>query len=442
MLRHRNIGRRQFVVGSAALLGSAALSARKALVSPAPVGAQTGPAVAKKVKLRWMEWPSTEVPALQRILDAFYKTDAGKAIEIERVTIPYAQYHDKMLALHLAGQLADVVHVGPGWLIEFATQGMYEPLDPYLAKAGKDWTGNLVQTALTPWKGAIYQIPVALYPYNLIVNEDRLAGTGFSGAPKTWAELESMGPKLTDPSKNLYCLASLMAVKSPYLGPQVEILPLIYQQNDTVLKHGKANINSPAALKALKFWLHLHADLKMYAPGVFTNIFEDTTGAFVAGQTALMWGNTAHVSAVDARKPKFKVGRAPTPTGVVSGTLLSGGFEVMNRKSRNKEAAWEFMAWLCGPDGSGLFNHLAKYLPGNTKADMSAVFAADPRMKIDMDTLAQGRAFMETAILPQATDLFRILTEQIQEAASDRKSPEDALAFVEAEWSKVIAKYA
>ncbi len=379
---------------------------------------------------------------MQGVLDAFYKTDAGKSIEIERLSMPYAQIHDKIVALNLANMVPDVLNMNAPWAVEFAEQGVLEPLNPYLEKAGKDWVANVVQGPMQKWKGNSYLVPLTSIPFVLYYNEAKLADAGFSAPPKTWAEVEQMAPKLTDPAKNTYCYASGMAAQSPYNGPSIEIFPLIYQSNDTVMKDGKCNLKSPAATKALKFWLKLVNELKVYTPGVLTNIEKDKVEAFGAGQTAMMWSNVAHVTIVEQRNPQLKFGLAPLPEGDTFGTLLSGWNTSMAKKGKNKDAAWEFIHWLTSPEGNAKMTIAAKHLPGNTKADVSEMFKADPRLKVPVDVLTRGRVYLETAGMPKVTDLFRILVEQVHEAASNRKSAEEALATATDEWDKVLAEYA
>lgn len=402
------------------------------------------PQVAKKVKLKWIEWITPEISEekMQGVLNAFYATDAGKNIEIERISLPFAQVRDKLIAMHLARQVPDILNMNGPWAVELAEQGILEPLNSYLDQAGKDWVANVVKGPMQPWKGNIYLVPLTTIPFLLYYNEQKLEEAGFSEPPKTWAEVESMGPKLTDPAKNTYCYASGMAAKSPYNGPEIEVFPLVYQSNDVVIKDGQPNLNSPAAVKALKFWLKLVYDLKVYAPGVLTNIEKDKTEAFAAAQTALMWSNVAHVSVMELRNPDLKFGLAPLPVGDTYGTVLTGWNTSMARDSKEKDATWEFIHWLTGPEGNAIMTLAAKHLPGNTKADVSELFTADPRLKVPLGILEKGRVFMEAAGMPEVTNLWRILTEQIHEAANNRKTPEEALESANDGWKEVLAKYA
>ncbi|MGQ9584108.1 MAG: ABC transporter substrate-binding protein [Anaerolineae bacterium] len=400
--------------------------------------------MAKKVKLQWLEWITPEISEekMQEILKAFYATDAGKNIEIERISLPFAQVRDKIIATHLAGQIADVLNMNSPWVVELAEQGILEPLNPYLESAGKDFTDSLVSGPMQPWKGQIHCIPLTSIPFLLFYNEKKLEEAGFSEPPKTWADVESMGPKLTDPAKNTYCYASGMAAQAPYNGVRIEIWPLIYQCNDNVVKDGKANMNSPAAAKALKFWVKLVNELKIYAPGVLTNLEKDKIEAFGAEQTALLWSNVAHVTVLEQRNPALKFGLAPLPEGDTYGTGLTGWNSSIAKLSKNKEAAWEFIRWLSSPEGNAILTMAAKHLPGNTKSDVSEMLKRDPRLNVPVEILKRGRVLNPEAAMPEFTNLCRISIEQIHEVVNGRKSVEEALEFANTEWDKILQKYA
>ena len=67
---------------------------------------------------------------------------------------------------------------------------------------------------------------------------------------------------------------------------------------------------------------------------------------------------------------------------------------------------------------------------------------AESRLKVSVAIMARGRCFIEAAALPRVGESHRILNEQIQEAATKRKTVEQAMDVATAEWNKVIAKYA
>ena len=79
MLKNRKLTRRDFLrAGGVAMVGGA-LGA-----GVAPRASFAAPAVARKVKLQWIEWITPEISEqkMQEVLNAFYQSEAGKNIEI------------------------------------------------------------------------------------------------------------------------------------------------------------------------------------------------------------------------------------------------------------------------------------------------------------------------------------------------------------------------
>ena len=438
MVKSGKVSRRNFLVGSGGLVGTAVLSAG----IPKRTLAQAGPAVARKVKIQWIEWITPEISdeTVRGMLDAFNRTNAGKNIEIERLTVPYGQAYDKILTLQLAGKAPDVIQVNAPWVAVLNYQGILTPLDHYFRNAGEQWTSNLAKCML-PLKGVNYVVPLTVNPAGLYYNEQKLEDAGFSVPPKTWAEVESMGPKLTNPAKNTYAYTSGMAAQSPYDGPEKEILPLIYQCNDTVFKDGKCNLNSPAAVTALKWWFHLVNDLKIYAPGVFTNRAQDKNEQFVGEVVAFNYESPTHIVVAQRRNPKLRFGVAQLPAGKTYGNRISLDTMGIGQTSKSKDAAWEFLHWLGGLEGNRLYALGRKQLAANTKADVSEMYA-DRRVKAFADIFAAGRCFIEMHVMPETINAYRILVEQIHEIANKRKTVEEALEFATTEWNKILAKYA
>ena len=239
----------------------------------------------RKTTLKWIEWITPEISEekMQGVLDAFYATDAGSLIEIERISLPYAQIRETIIAQHLGGKTPDILNMNAPWAVELAELGVLAPLNDFLDSAGEEWVSNLVTGPMVPWKGNIYVVPLTSIPFLMYYNKTKLEEAGLSAPPATWAEVEEMGPMLTDASKNTYCYASGMAAKSPYNGVTIEMYPLIFQNNGWLLTDdGKSSWSTPEVQEAVEYWLKLFTEADIYAPGGLTNIEADKIEAFGA----------------------------------------------------------------------------------------------------------------------------------------------------------------
>jgi len=437
MANELKISRRGFLKTAGAAAG---LAAAGALPIPRKFEA---PHIRQKTTLQWIEWITPEISEekMQSVLDAFYATDAGKLIEIERISLPYAQIRDTIIAQHLGGKTPDILNMNGPWAVEMAELGVLAPLNEFLDAAGEEWTSNLAAGQMVPWKGNIYVAPLTSIPFVLFYNEEKLADAGLSAPPATWAEIEQMGPMLTDPSKNTYCYASAMAAKSPYDGVAVEIFPLIFQSNGWILNdERKANWSTPEIQKAVEFYIHLLNDLKIYAPGALTNIQADKIEAFGAEVTALMWANVAQVKTLELRNEELKFNLAPLPEGDTYGTRLTGWNTSMSATTKNPEAVWDFIHWLSGPEGNAAMTIAAKHLPGNKAANVDVLLEEDPRLLVPKAVLERGRCFSAETGLPEVTSLYTVAVEQMHEMVGG-KDVAEGLADIDNGWNAVLEKY-
>ena len=392
------------------------------------------------VKIQWLEWITPEIgeASMKAILDAFGREHPD--ITVERISMPFGQVHDKIVVLNAAKDLPDVLNMNMPWTVEFAEARILEPLNPYLQRSDQAWVHELVKAPTTPWKGKTYLLPLTSIPFLLFYNRTILRDAGYTNPPQTWAELREMAIKTTKPEKNQYAFTSGMADKSPYNGGAIEIFPLIYQQGTTTIKNGRANINSPAAVRAVQFYMDLVNKDKVYAPGTLTNVESDKVEAFASGRNAFMVSNVAHIKLLRTRNPQLDFSVAPLPRGTTSGTRLTGWNLAMSARTRHKEAVWTFMQWLTSPRGNALMAEMAGQLPGNTAAAVPSI-RTDPLLKVAATILKDPRVMAEDATTPQNTDLWRVFVEHVQAALQGRMSTQQAMDDAAKAWDEILARY-
>ncbi len=84
-----------------------------------------------KTTITWLQWWKTEVgeEPLKQIKEAFEQENPDIELNIE--DLPYAQVHDKIVTLNLAGSPPDVITIQSPWVIEFAEAGISYPLNDF-----------------------------------------------------------------------------------------------------------------------------------------------------------------------------------------------------------------------------------------------------------------------------------------------------------------------
>ena len=88
----------------------------------------------EKKKIVIWEWISTQGPGAvyQEILQSY--RDSHPDVEVESISTPWNQAHDKVLLMQQADQVPDIIGVNRNWLVEFTALDIIEDLTPYVTK--------------------------------------------------------------------------------------------------------------------------------------------------------------------------------------------------------------------------------------------------------------------------------------------------------------------
>lgn len=138
----RPFTRRTFVRASASAVGGAVLAA------PAVIrAAQNG----GKVRAYWNAGHAYDT--YKQIIDQFKKDHPGTDVSLELYQWP--DLRTKLLADFAADNPPDLVAEPGGWVQEFGLAGYLQPLDPFIAKSGKEMgfrrTGNPTRSSGRKW---------------------------------------------------------------------------------------------------------------------------------------------------------------------------------------------------------------------------------------------------------------------------------------------------
>ncbi|MBN1243699.1 MAG: sugar ABC transporter substrate-binding protein [Spirochaetales bacterium] len=227
--------------------------------------------------------------------------------------------------------------------------GWYENLSPYLKdskKTPRDFDfGDFAQSAVgvSTYAKNVYAFPLVTEWQVLYYRTDLFAAAGLK-PPTTFAELEAAAKKLTDPSKDQYGIVS-RGQGNPAV---TQFSSYLYGYGGDFLKGGKAAVESPEFLAALKYYGGL---LKNYGPpGVTGMSWAQGLSLFQAGKVA-MWtdASTFLGQITDPAKSTVadKVGVAAFPAGPKGNKpyFVTAWAMSIAKQSRQKAAAYNFLTW-------------------------------------------------------------------------------------------------
>jgi len=392
-----------------------------------------------RTQIHWLQhWVNEQGPdKINGVKEAF----EAKHPDIELIIddLPFAQEHDKILALDLAGSPPDIITASGAWVTEFADAGIIAPIDDYVAKLPQEYKDAIEGPMFLPWKGKTYGIPVTFGNMALFYNKQILEDAGIQ-PPTTWEELEAAAVKVTDPSKNQYAMTGNLLAEPPTVI-SYEIFPYILQAGGKIIADNRAAFNSPEGVQALEFYKRLVKDLKVTTPGELIAGEKEKRANFSAGNIAFMFEGPWGVAIQQKANPDLKFGVVPLPTGKTTGTIAQGSVLTLAAKSKNKDAAFKFLEFMGSAEGQLIWDKATNFFPYNKITMQDEYFQSNEYLKVFVDQHNNAnRVEVIDNFLPDATDLRKQFTIEIQNFLTGKKSAQDALADAAAYWDAAFVK--
>lgn len=240
--------------------------------------------------------------------------------------------------------------IWPGILAEYA-----EDLKPTFGEL-KDFFPAIVQNNTVD--GKLVAVPYYTDAGLLYYRKDLLQKYGFSNPPATWAELETQAMKIQDGERaagNKDFWGFTWQGKA-YEGLTCDALEWqVSNGGGTIIESdGTISVNNPQAIAAFeraKGWVN-----KISPPGVTTYGEEEARGVWQAGNAAFMrnwpYAYALGQDAASTIKDKFDVMPLPKGDGdkARNADTLGGWQLMLNKNSKNKDAAIEFIKFMTSPE--------------------------------------------------------------------------------------------
>ncbi len=291
-------------------------------------------------------------------------------IKINPIGKPFTELFPSQVAEHIGETGAyDVLSLTPAWTADFVTQGMLEPLEPFLGQYGnpadlEDY--HPLYRGLMNYKDHIYalfddgDVIILYYRTDLFAdqaNKDEFKTKfGFDLAPPAdWDQYDAIQAFFTEKGGgSTWGGASQRAAGQVYgwFGEEFRNRGGFFFDETTM----DATLNSEAGVTTLNAMLERN---KTMPPGIETWGFMEVLTAWMGGQLAMVggtwppygrWseGTTAEqLNWVPQTQVAGKTGYSIMPMGH---GLHNGGFSLgVSSDSKNKEAAYLFIQWMTSP---------------------------------------------------------------------------------------------
>jgi len=400
-----------------------------ATAAPAPTSA---PAAKARVKIvYWRALSGAPGDAQEELAKRFNASQKEVEVEVQ-FQGTYPELQRKLQAALAARTTPDVVMLDSPQMPYFAKNGALAPLDDLAKGADGVDLKNFIPGLLADgyYDGKLYALPFARSTPILYYNRDMFKAVGLPDrAPETWDEFYEFCKKLTkkDATPPRVGYAVQMGTTTAHWYFQ----ELLYAYgNDVSDDKFKVLLDQPEAIAAAKF-LQDMVKAGVVVPGTGP---DGAQGEFTNQRAGMHFGSTGSLVNI-LTTSKFQVGVGFMPAAKRRQVPIGGSvLAVMSASSKEKQAAaWKFIKYMTSAESNVYFVQKTGYMPTSTAAinnpEMKAFLEKNPAFKVAVDQLQFVRPQASIIAVPQATEIFRQLVEQLTVGMVDpAKAMKDATA--------------
>ena len=381
---------------------------------------KTGP-----VELTLQLWDEAQQPVIQENVDKFNAAHEGE-IHVTIEQIPWGTYWTKLDASLETDEAPDVFWMNV-YVYKYADAGLLEPLDAYIKKDNFD-TGIYAQGRLNAYNlsGVQYALPKGLDTVVVALNTEIFSRYGVD-LPKegwTWDDMRAIATQLKD------AIAAAGGSEYPIvmeLDAQPSWMNFLYQNGGCFLAgDGKTTgVAEAASTDAGQQVVALMANGQM-AP---YSVLSETKGTdlFISGQAGIVfigsWKSSVLESSTLAENGNIQL--IQMPKMAVNNSCNMGGLGyVMSSRCENKDAAWELIKYITGPEAEAYEAEKGIDIPACLSAQSAYVANfKNINAQVFMDASATGFAYPSNGNF----DWTGYVNDAMAEAFSGTKTVSDAL---------------
>ena len=313
-------------------------------------GSKEGASDDGSVTLTFAVWDYAQNPYLARIVEAFQAANPGITIEIQDT--PAADYVTKLNTQLNGGSDVDIFLVKESDKTKtFFDRGQLTNLTPYIEADGIDMSAYNGTDANFIFDGNTYGMPVRTDQYVLFYNKDIFdeAGVAYPSNDMTWAEFEELAGKVTlgegaTKKHGAYfhswnaCVQNwgvqdgkhtIMSGEYSFFKPYYEMV-LRMQEAGTAMSFAQIQASGLSYTD-----IFAQGQVAMLPMGSW--LINTMVARNLSGESDVNWGVAVVPHAEDI------------PAGYTVGATTPA---CINNASKNKDAAWKFVSFLCGPEGA------------------------------------------------------------------------------------------
>jgi multiple sugar transport system substrate-binding protein len=372
------------------------------------------------------EYSSKTGPYFQKVAADFEAANPDIKINIE--VVPWNTLLQRLTTDVAGGNAPDLSIIGTRWLLDFAAQGIAEPIDGYLTPEFKDtFIGTFMEPGIID--GEMMGLPVAASARAMMVNLDIYEKAGVA-PPTTWDELYEAAVAITALPDDVFAFG--------LQGKEIETDAYYYYSlwthgGDILNEDGTSGLNSEAAVTAATLYKQM-IDEGLTQPSPTNYNREEVFNLFKQGQVATIFTFPMLIPQIKEEAPNLRYQILPLPEAGAKATYGVTDTLMMFADSDVKEAAWKFIEFAYQDQYRAEFDIGEGFLPVTKNVAAMDNFSKDP----DVAGFAAGLPYAKFApVIENWEEIADVTVRTMQQIYLGQVSPEEGLNAAAAEINRI-----
>lgn len=376
----------------------------------------------------WQTHNATETPIIMDLVNQFQTAYPKIKVKVENV--PFDGAREKYQTAASSNAAPDVFRSDIGWTPGFAQQGLL--LD--ITDRVKDRDSFLeAPFGSNVYNNKVFGLPQVTDVVAMYYNKDIFTKAKIAKVPDTMAEFQ-------DALTKIQALNDGTTAYYPNFDSYF-VLPYLYAfGGNSVDSDKKVLINDPNSVRGLQFLLDLKNKAGVTPKDIdLAKNYDNAQNSFIAGKTAVIfngpWASADIIKGLGAAK--VGIGVIPKGPEGKQGSSVGGHNYLAYAGTKNAEASYIFMQWMTMPAQQGLLAQKLNLMPTRKAAyDLPEVKANS----VISDFGKQLAVSKSRPNIPENSDLYKPISDNIQAAVTGAKTAQQALDDAAKQFSSILKK--
>jgi multiple sugar transport system substrate-binding protein len=335
--------------------------------------------------------------------DAYAKDHPGFSLNVLSTTL--REHEQKLAAAMPTGTGPDLFDVGLILSVNFIEAGLIKPNPPDIDKQIKSGAYAKVSLDQFTVDGKTYGLPILFSTPALFWNKAYFREAGLTQAPQTFVEVMDYAKKLVKFDNTGKMTRSGISLRLSGQGSGIGekwrfLLEPAGGSLIAATPSGKwhQNYDNEAGRAATKFYIDAVQVHRVDDPKILHD-----ADAFVSGTTAMLLREAWVIGEIQQKAPNLEYDVAPMPRWTAAGphkTLVGQDGLYVSAKSKNQQAAYDFMKFLTTAESTVLLTQKSGWVGGRTDVDWSPLLKQIPQYAGFVNPPRDMQFYVDPAISP------------------------------------------